>query len=209
MSPESPRSRASPASSAGRAPWPSIRSATSRVSKRSKRARPPSRASTSRATPIRASAFPIASAWARPPRRRFMQTPFRLDGKKALVTGGASGIGEATCRVLTQAGASVVIADVDRARAEALSAELPGSSVLQVDITNESAVQGAFESPAPLDILVNNAGIGLVGGIEETELVDFERLFQVNVTGLFLVTRAAMPKLLASKGSVVNIGSVA
>jgi NAD(P)-dependent dehydrogenase (short-subunit alcohol dehydrogenase family) len=138
-----------------------------------------------------------------------MQTPFRLDGKKALVTGGASGIGEATCRVLTQAGASVTIADVDRARAEALSAELPGSSVLILDITDEAAVQAALAAPGTLDILVNNAGIGLVGGIEETELVDFERLFQVNVTGLFLVTRAAMPKMLASKGSIVNIGSVA
>jgi NAD(P)-dependent dehydrogenase (short-subunit alcohol dehydrogenase family) len=138
-----------------------------------------------------------------------MHTPFRLDGKTALVTGGASGIGEATCRALTGAGASVIIADVDRPRAEALSAELAGSSVLILDITNESAVQAALSAPGPLDILVNNAGIGLVGGIEETELADFERLFQVNVTGLFLVTRAAMPKLLASKGSIVNIGSVA
>jgi NAD(P)-dependent dehydrogenase (short-subunit alcohol dehydrogenase family) len=138
-----------------------------------------------------------------------MQTPFRLDGKTALVTGGASGIGEATCRALTGAGASVIVADVDRPRAEALSAELPGSSVLTLDITDETAVQTALSGPGPLDILVNNAGIGLVGGIEETELPDFERLFQVNVTGLFLVTRAAMPKLLASKGSVVNIASVA
>jgi NAD(P)-dependent dehydrogenase (short-subunit alcohol dehydrogenase family) len=132
-----------------------------------------------------------------------------LDGKTALVTGGASGIGEATCRALAAAGASVIIADVDRPRAETLSAELAGSSVLILDITNESAVQAALSAPGPLDILVNNAGIGLVGGIEETELADFERLFQVNVAGLFLVTRAAMPKLLASKGSIVNIGSVA
>jgi 2-keto-3-deoxy-L-fuconate dehydrogenase len=138
-----------------------------------------------------------------------MHTPFRLDGKTALVTGGASGIGEATCRTLTAAGASVIIADVDRARAETLSAELPGSSVLTLDITNEAAVEKVVAVSAPLDILVNNAGIGLVGGIEETELVDFERLFQVNVTGLFLVTRAAMRRLLASKGSIVNIGSVA
>src|SRR4051812_8664281 len=125
-----------------------------------------------------------------------MQTPFRLDGKRALVTGGASGIGEATRRVLTNAGASVIIADVHRPRAEALAAELAGSSVLTLDITNEAAVQAALSAPGPLDILVNNAGIGLVGGIEETELPDFERLLQVNVTGLFLVTRAAMPKLL-------------
>jgi len=138
-----------------------------------------------------------------------MQTPFRLDGKKALVTGGASGIGEATCRTLAGAGASVTIADVDRERAEALSAELPGSSVLLLNITDEAAVAEAFAGLGPLDILVNNAGVGLVGNVEETELADFERLLNVNVTGMFLVTRAAMPKLLEAKGSIVNIASVA
>jgi NAD(P)-dependent dehydrogenase (short-subunit alcohol dehydrogenase family) len=138
-----------------------------------------------------------------------MQTPFRLDGKAALVTGGASGIGEATCRALAGAGASVTIVDVDCERAEALSAELPGSAALIVDITDEAAVAAAFAALGPLDILVNNAGIGLVGNVEETELPDFERLLNVNVTGMFLATRAAMPKLLESKGCVVNIGSVA
>jgi 2-keto-3-deoxy-L-fuconate dehydrogenase len=138
-----------------------------------------------------------------------MQPPFRVDGKTALVTGGASGIGEATCRVLANAGATVVIADVDRTRAEALSKELPGSSVRMLDITDEAAVDAAFAAPGRLDILINNAGIGLVGNIEETALVDFERLLHVNVTGMFLVTRAAMPKLLEAKGAIVNIGSVA
>ena len=138
-----------------------------------------------------------------------MPTPFRLDGKTALVTGGASGIGEATCRALAGAGASVRIVDVDCERAEALSAELPGSSVLILDITDETTVASAFAALGPLDIVVNNAGIGLVGNVEETELVDFERLLSVNVTGMFLVTRAAMPKLLESKGCIVNIGSVA
>jgi NAD(P)-dependent dehydrogenase (short-subunit alcohol dehydrogenase family) len=138
-----------------------------------------------------------------------MQTPFRLDGKTALVTGGASGIGEMTCRVLAAAGAAVTIADVDRARAEALSAGLAGSSALALDITDEAAVNAAFAAPGRLDILVNNAGIGLVGNIEETGLVDFERLLRVNVGGMFLVTRAAMPKLLEAQGSIVNIGSVA
>jgi NAD(P)-dependent dehydrogenase (short-subunit alcohol dehydrogenase family) len=136
-------------------------------------------------------------------------TPFRLDGRIALVTGGASGIGEATCRALAGAGAAVIVADVDRARAEALAAELPGASFLILDITDEAAVHAAFGELPRLDILVNNAGIGLVGNIEETELVDFERLFRVNVTGMFLVTQAAMPRLLDSKGSIVNIGSVA
>jgi 2-keto-3-deoxy-L-fuconate dehydrogenase len=138
-----------------------------------------------------------------------MQAPFRLDGRTALVTGGASGIGEATCRALANAGAAVVIADVDRARAEALSGELPGSSVRMLDVTDEAAVDAAFAAPGRLDILINSAGIGLVGNIEETGLVDFERLLRVNVTGTFLVTRAAMPKLLESKGAIVNIGSVA
>jgi len=126
-----------------------------------------------------------------------------------LVTGGASGIGEATCRALTGAGASVIIADVDRERAERLSSELAGSSVIVVDITHEGAVNAAFAGLDSLDILVNNAGIGLVGGVEETALDDFQRLMRVNVEGTFLVTKAALPLILASKGSIVNIGSVA
>ena len=138
-----------------------------------------------------------------------MSTPFRLDGRTALVTGGASGIGEETCRALTGAGASVTIADIDRPRAEALSAELPGSTVLILDITNEAAVSQALGGIVQLDNLVNCAGIGHVGGIEETELADFQRLFRVNVDGTFLVTKTLLPKLLASKGTVINIGSVA
>jgi NAD(P)-dependent dehydrogenase (short-subunit alcohol dehydrogenase family) len=136
-------------------------------------------------------------------------TPFRLDGRKALVTGGASGIGESTCRALAGAGASVIVADVDRPRADALAAELPGATVLTLDITDQAAVNEAFAAIPKLDILVNSAGVGLVGGIEETELPDFERIFRVNVTGTFLVIQAAMPKLLDSKGCIVNIGSVA
>jgi 2-keto-3-deoxy-L-fuconate dehydrogenase len=138
-----------------------------------------------------------------------MNTPFRLDGQKALVTGGASGIGAATCRALSGAGASVTIVDIDRAAADALSHELPNSSVLIFDITDESAVKQAFAGIGSLHILVNNAGIGLVGNIEETDLSDFQRVLRVNVEGMFLVTKHAMPLLLASKGSIVNIGSVA
>jgi 2-keto-3-deoxy-L-fuconate dehydrogenase len=138
-----------------------------------------------------------------------MSSHFRLDGRVALVTGGASGIGEATCRIFTDAGATVCIADLDRVRAEALSHELPGSRTLVCDITSEESVQQMFAAVPKLDILVNNAGIGLVGGVEETSLSDFQRIFRVNVEGLFLVTRSAMPLLLASHGCIVNIGSVA
>jgi NAD(P)-dependent dehydrogenase (short-subunit alcohol dehydrogenase family) len=135
--------------------------------------------------------------------------PFRLDGLTALVTGGASGIGEAICRRLTWSGASVIIADVDKARADTLSAELTGSSVLKLDITDEAAVNAAFAALPKLDILVNNAGIGLVASVEETSTEDFQRLFRVNVEGTFYVTRAAIPKLVASAGNIVNIASVA
>jgi NAD(P)-dependent dehydrogenase (short-subunit alcohol dehydrogenase family) len=138
-----------------------------------------------------------------------MKTPFRLDGKRALVTGGASGIGEAVSRVFTEAGASVIICDIDENKAKALAAELGTASTVRCDITDESAVQAAFQDLAGLDVLVNNAGIGLVGGVEETALGDFQRLMRVNVEGTFLVTKHAVPHLIASHGSIVNIGSVA
>lgn len=140
---------------------------------------------------------------------KLMDTPFRLDGRVAVVTGGASGIGEATCRVLAAAGASVTIVDIDGPRAESLAHQLPGSSVLNCDITDTEAVNAAFASLATLDILVNNAGIGLVGNIEETATEDFARLFRVNVEGMYLATKAAIAKLVAAKGTIVNIGSVA
>lgn len=138
-----------------------------------------------------------------------MSTPFRLDGKTALVTGGASGIGEATCRVFAAAGASVLILDVDPERAEALAGELPGASAVLCDITDEAKVKAAFARVPKLDILINNAGIGHVGSIEETDLANFRRLMSVNVDGAFLTTKYALPRLLNSHGSIVFIGSVA
>jgi NAD(P)-dependent dehydrogenase (short-subunit alcohol dehydrogenase family) len=138
-----------------------------------------------------------------------MDTPFRLDGKTALITGGASGIGEATCRVFAAAGASVLILDVSGERAEALAGELPGSRALICDITEEHDVKRALAQIAVLDVLVNNAGIGMVGSIEDTEPAEFRRLFRVNVEGMYLVTREALPLIRASRGSIVTLGSVA
>jgi 2-keto-3-deoxy-L-fuconate dehydrogenase len=138
-----------------------------------------------------------------------MGTPFRVDGRVALVTGGASGIGEQTSRVLASAGASVIIVDIDQAKAEKLAAELPGASYRIFDITDETAVKSGISGIGHLDILVNNAGIGLVGGVEETEADDFDRIFRVNVRGLYLVTKFCLPLLRESHGCIVNIGSVA
>lgn len=138
-----------------------------------------------------------------------MPSPFRLDGRVALVTGGASGIGEQTCRIFTAAGARVLILDLDEPRAKSLASELPGAEVRVCDITNEDQVRATFGAIERLDILVNNAGIGLVGGVTETELSDFQKVFRVNVEGAFLVTKYAVPLLIASHGVIVNIGSVA
>jgi 2-keto-3-deoxy-L-fuconate dehydrogenase len=138
-----------------------------------------------------------------------MSALFQLDGKTALITGGASGIGEACARVFTGAGARVIVADVNTEAAERLAAGLPGARAVCCDIGDEASVAAMYSSIATLDILLNNAGIGMVGGIEETPLQDWERLMRVNVTGMYLVTRAAIPLLLASHGSIVNLGSVA
>jgi 2-keto-3-deoxy-L-fuconate dehydrogenase len=138
-----------------------------------------------------------------------MRQPFRLDGKTAFVTGGASGIGAAVCRVFSSAGASVVVSDLNITQARTLANELPSGTAVECDVTSEDSVRKALDSVPRLDVLVNSAGIGLVGGVEETEQADFARLMRVNVEGVFLVTKHAVPKLIESHGAIVNIGSVA
>jgi len=138
-----------------------------------------------------------------------LDQPYRLNGKVALVTGGASGIGAATCRELTRAGAEVIIADVNLKAAQAFAKELQGARALEMDVTNAKSIAKAVKEIARLDILVNNAGIGLVGDISSTEEEDFDRVMHVNVYSVFLVTKALIPLLLATRGSIVNIGSVA
>jgi 2-keto-3-deoxy-L-fuconate dehydrogenase len=138
-----------------------------------------------------------------------LASPFRLDGKIALITGGASGIGAATARAFTGVGARVLIVDLDQQKAGALAETLPGATAHACDITDEAQVLQLFSAIPELDILVNCAGIGLVGSVEETELADWQRLFRVNVEGSFLITKSALPLLKKVHGSIVNIGSVA
>ncbi|HEV2132950.1 MAG TPA: glucose 1-dehydrogenase [Terracidiphilus sp.] len=140
--------------------------------------------------------------------------PFRLDGRHALVTGAASGIGEATARELARAGASVYIADINLAAAEALAGTLSSATALHLDVTSGESIAAAAVRLSRLDILINNAGIGHVGSIEDTEPEDFDRLMNVNVRAVYLVTRAFLPLLLAAgqgrenPGCIVNIASV-
>jgi 2-keto-3-deoxy-L-fuconate dehydrogenase len=142
--------------------------------------------------------------------------PFRLDNRHALVTGGASGIGEATVKELVRAGAFVWIADINLAAAETLAASLPSARALALDVTSPTSIATAVARLDRLDILVNNAGIGHVGSIETTEPADFDRIIEVNVRAVYLVTRAFLPLLLAKPaensegltGTIINIASV-
>jgi NAD(P)-dependent dehydrogenase (short-subunit alcohol dehydrogenase family) len=141
-----------------------------------------------------------------------------LTGKVAIVTGGNSGIGRAIALDLAKQGAQVVInyvvnpeatAEMEKqiaaAGGRALGVKADVSKVAEL----QSLVDACVTAFGRVDILVNNAGIGFVGNIEETPLDDFRRLFRTNVEGVFLVTKAAIPLLRASHGSIINIGSVA
>ena len=138
------------------------------------------------------------------------EAPFRLDGRTALVTGGASGIGEQTVRALSRAGAVVRVADVNEQAARSLASDVRNAKPLGIDVTDPASIQAAFNQIETLDILVNNAGIGHVGNLEECDLEDWRQVMRVNVEGPYLVTRAALPLLLAAdRPCIVNIGSVA
>ncbi len=138
-----------------------------------------------------------------------------LVSRSAIVTGGASGIGEQCAIVLARQGARVVIADTDDERARRVADRIgAGCIACSCDVTDPDSVQRtvrlALTEFGLLNTLVNCAGIGFVGSIEETEPADMERLWSVNVMGVYTASRAALPELLKSRdGSIVNIGSVA
>ena len=138
-----------------------------------------------------------------------MPEAFSLSGKVALVTGGGSGIGAATCRELSRAGAEVFVADVNLSAAEEVAASLPAARAVHMDVTDPASIARIAGAQAKLDILINNAGIGHVGGIADVQPEDFDRLMKVNVYSIYYVTQAFLPLLLAAHGSIVNIGSVA
>ena len=142
---------------------------------------------------------------------------FRLDGKVALVTGGGSGIGAATCRAYAEQGARVVVAELNAEGGQQVARELGEAALFwRTDVTDqpsvEAAVAAAVERFGRLDVMVNNAGIGLVGSVQETQATDWDKLLAVNVTGVFHGSRAAVDQMLRQApagGSIVNIASVA
>ena len=134
---------------------------------------------------------------------------FSLESKKALVTGGASGIGAAIAEVFARAGASVWVVDCDEANGASV-AERIGGKFVRVDVSNETDCVAAAKEVGMVDVLVNVAGIGHVGSLPNTAASDLDRLFAVNVRGVFNCCKAFVPSMLERKsGSVINMASVA
>ncbi|MET1017283.1 3-hydroxybutyrate dehydrogenase [Orlajensenia leifsoniae] len=128
-----------------------------------------------------------------------------LDGRRALVTGGASGIGAACVRALAASGAHVVVADVDEAGAAALAEEVGGSS-WTVDLLDVTALETL---ELDVDILVNNAGIQRVSPLEEFEPAAFRRILALMLEAPFLLVRAALPHMYEQGfGRIINVSSV-
>ena len=134
---------------------------------------------------------------------------FKLNQKKALVTGGASGIGAAVAQMFAEAGATVWIADRDEANGRALAAQV-GGHFIGLDVASEAGCREAAESVGVLDVLANIAGIGHVGTLLNTTAADLDRLYAVNVRGVFNCCKAFVPAMLERKGgSVINMASIA
>jgi NAD(P)-dependent dehydrogenase (short-subunit alcohol dehydrogenase family) len=136
----------------------------------------------------------------------------RFDGRVALVTGGGSGIGEATCRRLASEGAHVV--DVDETAARRVAAAIAGSAV-RADVTDpaqaEAMIRYAVELHGRLDVLDNNAtGGGTIGRVADLDLDAWQRALAINLTAPFLAIKFALPAMLAQgRGVIVNISSAA
>src|SRR5437868_4476550 len=142
---------------------------------------------------------------------------FSLKDKIALITGAGSGIGASIAETFALAGARVFVTDraEDAGRTVVQQVESAGGKAVfmpldvSVEADSERAAARVLEAGRPLDILVNNAGIGHVGNILGTTGTDLERLFQVNVRGVFNMSKAFLPQMIkAGRGSIVNIASI-
>lgn len=143
---------------------------------------------------------------------------FDLQGKVAVVTGAGSGIGAAIARLFAQQGATIAAVDRDPASAEeiadAITSEGHAATGYVCDVSSREDVDALFRSltadHSRLDVLVNNAGIAHIGSIEQTIPEDFDRLYRVNVFGVYLCARAAIPVMLRQGGGVIlNMASIA
>jgi len=137
-----------------------------------------------------------------------------LDGKRTLITGAARGLGLAMAELFTQRGARVAIADLDGAAAEQAAASIGGDTIaMACDVTKAADVQAAIaktvEAFGGLDVMINNAGIEIAAPIPETDDADFDKLFAINVNGVFYGIKYAVPELAKTQGQIINMASAA
>lgn len=140
-------------------------------------------------------------------------TPFRLDGKTAVVTGAGSGIGQAIATLFAAQGAAIWVVDRDEPAARATVAAIVATGgraqAAAVDVADEAAVIALAGRLPPVEVLVNNAGIGHVGDLLHTGAADLDRLYAVNVRGVFNGCKAFAPAMIArGAGSVINMASI-
>jgi NAD(P)-dependent dehydrogenase (short-subunit alcohol dehydrogenase family) len=138
---------------------------------------------------------------------------WRLDGRVALVTGGGNGIGRAACHALAQAGATVVVGDIDGPAAEAVAGEIGAGVALRLEVADEDSVRSGIAGIAGrhgrIDILVNNAGLGARMPSIDVPAERWRQVQAVNVEGSFFCAREAGRHMLAAgKGAVVNVASI-
>jgi 3alpha(or 20beta)-hydroxysteroid dehydrogenase len=140
----------------------------------------------------------------------------RLEGKVALITGAAGGIGAAAARRMAQEGAQLLLTDADEQGAQRVAAELGDgcAQALGHDVTSEerwqAVVAHALDAHGRIDVLLNNAGVFLAAPLTDTLVEDFRRVIDINVTGVFLGMRSVAPAMIErSAGSVINLSSVA
>ncbi len=132
-----------------------------------------------------------------------------LSGRRALVTGGAKGIGEAICERLAQDGAEVVVADIDIAAASALADRI-GARAVEMDVTDLARAKAVVESHGPFLILVNNAGVDQHAFFSDTTPQDWNALIAVNLLAVLATTHAVLPAMREARyGRIVNVASEA
>jgi 2-keto-3-deoxy-L-fuconate dehydrogenase len=143
---------------------------------------------------------------------------FRLDGKRAAITGAASGIGRTVATLFAHAGAEVILLDLNAANAQevagAIASETSGRvSTIALDVSEEKSIATAFGQIAAsgsLDVLVNSAGVAHIGSVLTTEPDEFDRLYRINVRGTYLAMQAAIPLMERRKaGVILNMASIA
>lgn len=147
-----------------------------------------------------------------------MKKLFNLAGKVAIVTGGGSGIGASICRLFGQQGADVQILELKTEQAEKVASEITAAggkaTIRACDVSSQQQVEQAFaeieQEKGRLDILVNNAGVAHIGNVENTSEADLDRIYNINIKGIYNCLRSGVQLMKKSGGgAIVNLASVA